>query len=267
MVVGEEVGGTGHDDMVLGDTPNIAARLQGVAAPNTLVIGALTHHLVGGFFDVSVVRHPALKGVAAPLEVYQVLYESTARTRLEALGGTGLTPLVGRDRRAAAAREALGVRSSMAMGRSWSSHGEAGIGKSRLVHALTEHAAEQQAWFTHCQCSPYHQHTAFYPLIDLFERVVLRFERQESPAEKLTKLEGFFVQSGLPLEDACLIFSSLLSIPLGAELRFPDLPPDQQKQQTMRALHDHPPSAEQRSSRCCSSSRICTGSIRPRWSS
>ena len=97
VVVGDEVGGTGHDDMVLGDTPNIAARLQGVAAPNTLVIGALTHQLLGGLFACESLGTPPLKGVATPLEVYRVLYESTARTRLDALGATGLTPLVGRD--------------------------------------------------------------------------------------------------------------------------------------------------------------------------
>src|SRR5689334_324968 len=97
VVVGDEVGKTGHDDMVLGDTPNIAARLQVVAMPNTLVIGALTHQLLGGLFECESIGTPALKGVATPLEVYRVLYESTARTRLDALGNTGLTPLVGRD--------------------------------------------------------------------------------------------------------------------------------------------------------------------------
>ena len=97
VVVGDDVGGTGHDDLVLGDTPNIAARLEGVAAPNTLVIGALTHQLVGGLFACESLGAPPLKGVAAPLEVFRVLYESTARTRLEALASTGLTPLVGRE--------------------------------------------------------------------------------------------------------------------------------------------------------------------------
>src|SRR5260370_29332197 len=82
--------------MALGETPNIAARLQGVAEPNTLVIGALTHQLLGGLFTCRSLGSPPLKGVAAPLEAYQVLSESTARSRLEAIGSIGLTPLVGR---------------------------------------------------------------------------------------------------------------------------------------------------------------------------
>jgi class 3 adenylate cyclase len=235
VVVGELVRGMGHDDMVLGDTPNIAARLQDIAAPNTLVIGALTHQLVGGFFDCQSFGTPPLKGVATPLEVFQVLNESPARTRLEALGATGLTPLVGRQ----AEMQLLDERWAQVLdgrGQVVVINGEAGIGKSRLVHALTEHAAAQQAWLTPCQGSPYHRDTAFYPFIDLFERVVLRFQRPESPADKLRKLEEFFLQSGLPLEDALPHFCSMLSIPPDAGHEFPDLPPDQQKQQTMLAL-------------------------------
>ena len=114
--------------------------------------------------------------------------------------------------------------------------GEAGIGKSRLVKALTEYASAQQAWFTHFQCSPYYQHTAFYPVIDLLERIVLRFERQDSLTQKLTKVEGFLVERGLPLAETVPLFCSLLSIPLGAEYVSPDMPAEQQKRQTMRAL-------------------------------
>ena len=235
VVIGDEVGGTGTDDMVLGDTPNIAARLQGVAEPNTLVIGALTHHLLGALFAYQPLGTPSLKGVAAPLEVYRVLYESTARTRLEALASTGLTPLVGRDSELQQLQKVWGQVVD-GHGQVVMVTGEAGIGKSRLVKSLTEHASAEQAWFTHCQCSPYYQHTAFYPLIDLLERIVLRFERQDSLAQKLTKLEGFLVQSGLPLAESVPLFSSLLSIPLGGEYDSPDMPAEQQKQQTMRAM-------------------------------
>ncbi len=95
--------------------------------------------------------------------------------------------------------------------------GEAGIGKSRLVQVLTDQvAAEPQAWLTPCQCSPYHQHSALYPLIDLLERVALRFAREESPQHKLSKLEGFLVQYGLPLAEAVPLFATLLSLPLPA---------------------------------------------------
>ncbi len=235
VVVGDEVGGTGHDDMVLGDTPNIAARLEGIAEPNTLVIGALTHQLLDGLFACKSLGTPPLKGVSAALEVHRVLYESTARTRLEALGTTGLTPLVGRTTELQLLEERW---SQVVNGRG---HvvlvsGEAGIGKSRLVRALTEHAAEQNAWLTPCRASPYHQDTALYPFIDLFERVVLRSEPPEGPADKVRKLEGFLVQNGLSLVDAMPPLCALLSIPPPAEYAVEDLPPDQQKRRTMDAL-------------------------------
>jgi len=115
--------------------------------------------------------------------------------------------------------------------------GEAGIGKSRLVQVLKEHVpSKSQAWLTPCQCSPYYQNTALYPLIDLLERVALRFEREESPQHKLRKLEGFAVQYGLPLADAVPLFAALLSLPLPADYAPLPLAPEQQKQQTLHAL-------------------------------
>jgi class 3 adenylate cyclase len=98
LVVVGEMGGVGrHEQLALGDTPNVAARLQGLAAPNTLVISAATFHLLGGFFAYQSLGTPLLKGVAQPIEVYQVRYERMARSRLEAAGSTRLTPLVGRE--------------------------------------------------------------------------------------------------------------------------------------------------------------------------
>jgi predicted ATPase len=96
--------------------------------------------------------------------------------------------------------------------------GEAGIGKSRLVQVLKDQVAtEPQAWLTPCQCSPYYQNTALYPWIDLLERVALQFERDETPPQKLRKLEGFLVQYGLPLAEAVPLFATFLSLPLGAD--------------------------------------------------
>ena len=115
--------------------------------------------------------------------------------------------------------------------------GEAGIGKSRLVQVLQEQvAAEPLAWLTPCQCSPYHQNTALYPMIDLLERVVLRFDREESPQQKLRKLEGFLVQHGLPLAEAVPLLAALLSLPLTADYAPLTMSPEQQKQQTLHAL-------------------------------
>ena len=115
--------------------------------------------------------------------------------------------------------------------------GEGGIGKSRLVQVLQEHvAAEPQAWLTPCQCSPYHQNTALYPIIELLERVALRFERDEASQQKLHKLEGFLVQYGLSLTEAMPLFAVLLSLPLPADYAPLTLSPEQQKQRPLHAL-------------------------------
>src|SRR5207244_8536200 len=105
VVVGEVGGGTRQEQLALGETPNLAARLQGIAAPNTLVISAATVPLLGGFFACQSLGTPLLKGFPQPLEVYQVLYERMARSRLEAVGSAGLTPLVWREQEAALLRE------------------------------------------------------------------------------------------------------------------------------------------------------------------
>ena len=236
VVVGEVGGGTRQEQLALGETPNLAARLQGIAAPNTLVISAATFQLLGGFFACQPLGTPLLKGLAQPLAVYRVLYESMARSRLEAAGSTGLTPLVGREQEIGLLRERW-AQVKDGVGQVVLLSGEAGIGKSRLVQVLKEQVAtEPQAWLTPCQCSPYYQNTALYPLIDLLERVALRFEREESPQQKLSKLEGFLVQYGLPLAEAVPLFAALLSLPLPADYAPLTLSPEQQKQQTLHAL-------------------------------
>jgi class 3 adenylate cyclase/tetratricopeptide (TPR) repeat protein len=236
VVVGEIGSRAKHEQLALGETPNVAARLQGIATPNTLLISAATFQLLGGFFACQPLGTPLLKGVAQPLAVYRVLYESMARSRLEVVGSTGLTPLVGREPEVALLLE-RGAQVKDGMGQVVLLSGEAGIGKSRLVQVLTAHVAtEPQAWLTPCQCSPYYQNTALYPLIELLERVVLRFDREESPPQKLRKLEGFLVQYGLPLAEAVPLFAALLSLPLGADYAPLTVSPEQQKQQTLHAL-------------------------------
>jgi class 3 adenylate cyclase/predicted ATPase len=236
VVVGDVGGDTRHEQLALGETPNLAARLQGIAAPNTLVISTTTCQLLGGFFACQSLGTARLKGVAQPLAVYQVLHESTARSRLEAAGGASLTPLVGREQEIGLLRERW-AQVKDGFGQVVLLSGEAGIGKSRLVQVLTEQvAAEPQAWLTPCQCSPYYQNTALYPWIDLLERVALQFERDETPQQKLRKLEGFLVQYGLPLAEIVPLFAALLSLPLGADYAPLTVSPERQKQQTLQAL-------------------------------
>src|SRR6266511_709071 len=236
VVVGEVGGGTRQEQLALGETPNLAARLQGLAAPNTLVISAATLPLLGGFFACQPLGMHRLKGFAQPLQVYQVLYESTARSRLEAASGIGLTPLVGREQEIGLLRERW-AQVKDGLGQVVLLSGEAGIGKSRLVQVMKEQvAAEPQAWLTPCQCSPYYQNTALYPWIDLLERVALRFDREETPQQKLSKLEGLLVQYGLPLAEAVPLLATLLSLPLTADYAPLTVSPEQQKQKTLQGI-------------------------------
>ena len=201
------------------------------------MISAATFQLLGGFFACQSLGHPAPeRSRRSRMEVYQVLSESTARSRLEAAGSTGLTPLVGREPEVALLLERW-AQVKDGLGQVVLLSGEAGIGKSRLVQVLTEHVAtEPQAWLTPCQCSPYYQNTALYPMIDLLERVVLQFGPEESSDQKRRKLEGFVVQHGLPLAEAVPLFAALLSLPLGADYAPLTLSPEQQKQHTLHAF-------------------------------
>jgi len=191
-----------------------------------------------------------------------------ACSRLEAAGSTGWTPLVGREQEIGLLREHW-AQVKEGTGQVVLLSGEAGIGKSRLVQVLqAQVAAEPQAWLTPCQCSPYYQHTALYPMVDLLERVALRFERQESPPQKISKLEGFLVQYGLPLAETVPLLAALLlpatawaegaqlngrpfpatasaegrlikggpSLPLPADYAPLAMSPEQQKQKTLHAL-------------------------------
>jgi predicted ATPase len=235
-VVGDVGAGTRQEQLVVGETPNLAARLQGVAEPNTLVISAATYRLLEGFFACQALGTPALKGVSQPVEVYRVLYESAARSRLDVARSRGLTPLVGREQEVALLLERWEqVRDGV--GQVVLLSGEAGIGKSRLVQVLQAHVAtDPQAWLIPCQCSPYHQNSALYPVIDLLERVVLQFEPEASPHQKLDKVEGFLVQYGLSLPEAVPLFAALLSIPLSSRYAPLSISPEQHKQRTLHAI-------------------------------
>jgi len=217
VVVGEVGDSTRQEHLALGETPNIAARLQGLAAPDTLVISGATLQLLEGFFATQSLGTHRLKGLAQPLEIYQVLHESMARSRLDVGSRRGLTPLMGREQEVGLLL-ARWEQVKDGLGQVVLLSGEAGIGKSRLVQELQAHVAtEPQAWLTPCQCSPYHRHSVLYPMIDLLERVVLQFDHQESPEQKRNKLEGLLVQRGLPLAETVPLFAPFFSLPLSAD--------------------------------------------------
>lgn len=238
VVIGEMDRAEGLDELsIVGQAPNITARLQELAQPNTVVISAETCHLTAGYFEVSDLGEHALKGLSQPMRVYRVLHESAARSRLEAAVPAGLTPLVGREQESALLLDRWRQVVEEGMGQAVLMSGEAGIGKSRLVQVVKEQIARQaDAWLTEYRCSAYHQNSAFFPVIDHLEQVVLRFHADSSIEQKLEKLEGFLAQYGQPLAEAVPLFASLLSIPLEDRYLPLGFPPERQKQKTIQAL-------------------------------
>jgi class 3 adenylate cyclase/predicted ATPase len=237
LVVAGEVGdGVTRERLAMGETPNIAARLQSGAGINCVVVSAATYRLIEGFFSCRHMDAIVLKGFSQPMDFYQVHQESAARSRLDTVAPEELTPLVGREQEIGMLFErweqVLEGRGQVVL-----VGGEAGIGKSRLVQVMKEHVAENpQAWLTPCQCSAYHRNSAFYPLIDVLERVVLQYHRGDDETEKMKRLEGFLVQYGFQLPEIVPVFANLLSVPLGEKYSPSSLSPERQKQQFFQSL-------------------------------
>jgi class 3 adenylate cyclase len=208
VVVGEMGSGGRHERLALGDTPNLAARLQGLAAPDTVVISAATARLVQGYFTCKDHGAPVLKGIDAPMHVYQVMGESAAQSRLDVAGVTGLTPLVGREAEVTLLRERW-AQSREGLGQVVVLSGEAGIGKSRLVHVLTEQVVDEQTIRLTLRCSPYHTNSAFYPVIEHLQRV-LQWHRDAPPEATLTMLEQAIQTTRLPLAEVVPLVAALL---------------------------------------------------------
>jgi len=233
LVVGEMGAGSRREQLAMGETPNIAARLQALAAPNTVAISAASQQLVQGYFLYDDLGAHALKGVDTPLQVYRVMGESGAQSRLDVPSPRGLTPLVGREAEATLLLDRW-AQVTDGLGQVVLLSGEAGIGKSRLVQVLKDHLAGEPHTRLECRCSSYHTNSALYPVIDLWQRM-LRFETAEAPADKLGKLEQMLAQYRLPLAETVPLFAALLSLPND---RYPALAltPQQQKQKTLEAL-------------------------------
>jgi len=234
VVVGEMGGGERREQLALGDTPNIAARLQGLAAPDTTVISAATHRLVEGLFECHNLGVQTLKGIATPLSVYQVVRESEAQSRFEVAVGTGLIALVGRE-------EELGLlrrrwrQAKDGAGQVVLLNGEAGIGKSRLVQELKAHVTAEEGIRIELRCSPYHQNSALYPVLMHLQRA-LQFAPQDSPQAKLSKLRQTLTAYRFPEADTLPLLAALLSLPHPESIPPVRLSPQKQKQKIQETL-------------------------------
>jgi predicted ATPase len=236
VVIGDIVGEAATEaDAVAGETPNLAARLQGVAAPDQVVIGVTTRLLIGATFELEDLGAHDLKGFAELVAAWRVVGESAAETRFEAAHPAALTQLVGREHELGLLRRAW-EQSRAGIGQVVLVSGEPGIGKSRLVDALGAGLKTEGCTRITLGCSPYHTNSALYPVIVHLERV-LGWQDQDNAEVKLAKLEGALQGFSLALDEAIPLFASLLSLPL-AEDRYPSLnvTPQQQKQQTLDAI-------------------------------
>jgi class 3 adenylate cyclase len=236
VVVGDIGGGSRHERLALGETPNIAARLEGLAAPNSVVISAPTRQLVGGAFAMEDLGVHTVKGVAAPLQVYGVRGARAIESRFEAATTTGLTPLVGRT-------EEVGVvlrqweHAKRGAGQVVLLSGEPGIGKSRIVQTLCEQVAEEPHTRLRYQCVPSYTNSAFFPIVTQLERAA-RFTRDDTPDQKLAKLEGLLGQSTESVAEVAPLMAALLSIPTDDHYPPLHLSPQRQKAQTIEVLAD-----------------------------
>jgi class 3 adenylate cyclase/predicted ATPase len=234
VVVGEIGGGNRQQQLALGATPNMAARLQAVAQPNTAVISATTHRLVQGHFACQELGLHSLTGVATPVPVFRVLQEHDAQSRLDVAVSRGLTPLVGRE------QEVRLLLERWAQVRDGQGHvvllsGEAGIGKSRLIQVMKEHVAGEPHTLLESRGSPYHQHSAFYPIIDLLQQA-LGLSPEDVRDEKLGKLERALAPYPMALPDVVPWLAALLSLPRPEHYSVLNLSRQQQRQKTLEAV-------------------------------
>jgi class 3 adenylate cyclase/predicted ATPase len=234
VVVGDLVGsGASQEQAIVGDTPNLAARLQGMAAPNSVVIAESTRKLVGSLFELDDLGSHELKGISEPVRAWAALRPASVEGRFEAMHASGLTDLVGREeeldlvlRRWSKAKSGVGQVVLVS--------GEAAIGKSRLTAALLERVATEPHTRLRYFCSPQHADSALYPIMSQMERAA-RLAHDDTAPAKLDKLDTLLSQSSTPPQDAAL-FAEMLSLPNDGRYPALELAPHQRRQRILDAL-------------------------------
>ena len=233
VVMGEVGSGERFEQLALGETPNLAAHLQKLADINAVLVSAATYRIVQGFF---VTRGPVeyrLKGLAEPVPVYQILQETSVRTRLDVATAAGLTPLVGRDQEVGLLldrwQQVIDGRGQAVL-----LTGDAGIGKSRLVQAVVEHVAVESYTRLEFRCSSYYANTPLYPIIDVLGSV-LGWRGDDSNPGKLAKLEEFCARNSVSTSEGLPLLASLLSLSVPG-YPLPPMSPERQKQRTLETL-------------------------------
>jgi class 3 adenylate cyclase/tetratricopeptide (TPR) repeat protein len=234
VVVGDLIGsGEAQERGIVGETPNLAARLQCIAQPNGVVIAESTRRLLGNLFELEDLGAQDLKGIAGPVRAWAALREASVEGRFEAFHASGLTELVGREEEL----DLLFRRWSKAKtgeGQAVLLSGEPGIGKSRLTAALLERLANAPHTRLRYFCSPQHTDSALYPIISQMERAA-GFAHDDTPQAKVDKLDTVLALSFTPRQDAAL-FAEMLSLPNDGRYPVLELAPPQRRQRTLEAL-------------------------------
>ena len=234
VVVGDLIGeGSAQAQSAVGEPPHLAARLQTMAEPDTVVIAAGTRRLVGDLFEYHELGAAGVKGIPAPVPAWRVLRPSVVASRFEALRGSALSPLIGRDveidlllRRWARAKAGDGQIVLVS--------GEPGIGKSRIARALEERLFSEPHLRLRYFCSPYHQDSPLFPFIDQLGRAS-GFARDDIPAARLEKLEALLARAAPQREDVAFL-ADLMSLPASELHPLPNLAPQRMKERTLDAL-------------------------------